>query len=201
MHDMEHMRSGQWYLAGKEAATRHAEVRQLLADFNTLANTDLERSQALLRELFPTGEVPDIWPPLHLEFGVNTRFGPGCYMNFNCTILDIAQVTVGPRSLFGPGCQLITVEHPVADHAMRAQGWERARPITIGEDCWFGAGCIVLPGVTVGDRCVVAAGSVVTSDIPADSLAAGVPAQVKRSLIGAPLERDELRDDELPKRQ
>lgn len=84
MHDMEDMRSGRWYLAGEEAATRHAEVRRLLADFNALANTDLERSQALLRELFPTGEVPDIWPPLHLEFGVNTRFGPGC-RSASCT--------------------------------------------------------------------------------------------------------------------
>lgn len=83
--------------------------------------------------------------------------------------------------LFGPGCQLITVEHPVNDHAERAEGWERARPIRIGEDCWFGAGVLVLPGVTVGDRVVVAAGSVVTRDIPSDSLAAGAPAEVKRS--------------------
>lgn len=103
-------------------------------------------------------------------------------MNFNCVILDIAEVTVGARTLFGPGCQLITVGHPVQDHQMRAEGWERAQPISIGDDCWFGAGAMVMPGVTVGDRCVVAAGSVVTRDVPSDSLVAGVPAEVKRRL-------------------
>lgn len=181
MHDMERMRSGQWYIPGAEAAARHREVRELIREFNGLANTDPERSRELLRGLFPHGALPDVWPPLHLEFGSNTRFGEGCFMNFNCTILDIAEVAVGARTLFGPGCQLITAEHPVDDHVERAQGWERARPIRIGEDCWFGAGVIVLPGVTVGDRVVVAAGSVVTRDIPSDSLAAGVPAEVKRS--------------------
>lgn len=181
MHDLEHMRSGRWYLPGEEAGARHKVVRRLIQEFNGLANTDQARSQELLRELFPHGDVPDIWAPLHLEFGINTTFGPGCYLNFNCTILDIAEIHVGAGTLFGPGCQLITVEHPVSDHRKRAEGWERARPITIGKDCWFGAGAMVMPGVTIGDRCVVAAGSVVTRDVPDGTLVAGVPAEVKRA--------------------
>ena len=84
-------------------------------------------------------------------------------------------------TLFGPGCQLITVEHPL-DPDDRAAGWERAKPITIGENCWFGAGAMVMPGVHIGDRCVVAAGAVVTRDLPDDSLAAGVPAVVKQNI-------------------
>ena len=180
MHVLERMRSGQWYLSGEEAAARHKEVRRLIQEFNGLANTDPARSQELLRGLFPHGEIPDIWPPLHLEFGLNTTFGPNCFMNFNCVILDIAEVTVGEGTLFGPGCQLITVEHPVDDHEKRTAGWERARPITIGKNCWFGAGAMVMPGVTIGDNCVIAAGSVVTRDVPDGALVAGVPAKIKR---------------------
>lgn len=181
MHDMDRMRSGRWYLPGGAVPARqHARTFALTREFNALGNTDPARARELLAELFPGGAVPEIWAPLHLEFGVNTRFGEGCFMNFNCVILDIAEVTIGARTLFGPGCQLITVGHPVEDAAKRAEGWERALPITIGEDCWFGAGAMVMPGVTIGDRVVVAAGAVVTRDVPSDCLVAGVPAEVKR---------------------
>lgn len=168
-----------WYMP--EETERHRQVRELLREFNGLANTDPERSRNLLQGLFPNSEVPTLWPPLHLELGENTHFGPGCFVNFNCTILDLADVTIGAGTLIGPGCQLITVEHPL-EHGPRAEGWERARPIEIGRDCWLGAGAIVLPGVRIGDRCVVAAGAVVTRDVPANSLVAGVPAEVKRTL-------------------
>ena len=97
-------------------------------------------------------------------------------------ILDVAEVTVGERSLFGPGCQLITVEHPVNDADARAAGWERGRPITIGDNCWFGAGAMVMPGVTIGDNCVIAAGAVVAKDVPDNMLVGGVPAKPIRSL-------------------
>ncbi|MDO5537089.1 MAG: DapH/DapD/GlmU-related protein, partial [Desulfovibrionaceae bacterium] len=93
---------------------------------------------------------------------------------------------------FGPRCQIYTPQHP-ASYLLRRKTVETARPVTIGEDCWFGAGVIVCPGVTIGDRCIIAAGSVVTHDIPADSLAAGIPAVVKRTL--APGEREALRRD------
>lgn len=103
-------------------------------------------------------------------------------MNFNCVILDIAIVTIDARTLFGPGCQLITVEHPVDNAQQRADSWERGRPITIGGSCWFGAGAIVLPGVTTGDNCVIPAGAVVNKDIPANTLVAGIPARTIRSI-------------------
>ncbi|WP_249399765.1 sugar O-acetyltransferase [Corynebacterium qintianiae] len=174
-----------WYLP--QPNPQHQVTWEFVREFNALSNTDPARARELLRLMFPNSEnPPDIWAPLHLELGVNTSFGEGCYMNFNCTILDIAPVTVGARTLFGPGCQLIAVGHPVDDHAKRAEGWEIAHPITIGDDCWFGAGAMVMPGVSGGDRCVVAAGSVVTRDIPSGSMAAGVPAVVKRALPPSP---------------
>ncbi|WP_309485263.1 sugar O-acetyltransferase, partial [Corynebacterium sanguinis] len=174
--------TGSWYLPDdSEASAQHQAMRELLREFNAQANTS--PANDLLRRIFPNSEhVPEVWAPLHLEFGVNTRFGKDCFLNFNCVILDIAPVTIGAGTLFGPGCQLITVGHPVDDHAKRAAGWEIAHPITIGDNCWFGAGAMVRPRVTIGDNCVIAAGSVVTGDVPANSLVAGVPAVVKRSL-------------------
>ena len=182
---MDDMRSGRWYLpGGEESNAQHARTFALTREFNALGNTDPARAQKLLAEIFPGGATPEVWAPLHLEFGVNTTFGEGCFLNFNCTILDIAKVTIGARTLFGPGCQLITVGHPVDDAEMRAAGWEQAKPIVIGDDCWFGAGAMVMPGVRIGNRCVIASGAVVTRDVPDDSLVAGVPGEVKRSLRG-----------------
>ena len=179
---MEQMRSGQWYLpGGEEADAQHARTWELMRQVNALGNTDQPRAEELLRQVFSNSEhVPGLFAPLQVEFGLNTRFGKGCFMNFNCVILDIAEVTIGDGSMFGPGCQLITVGHPVEDAVKRAEGWEIAKPVRIGKDCWFGAGAMVMPGVTVGDRCVVAAGTVVTKDVPDDCLVAGVPGVVKR---------------------
>lgn len=181
---MDTQRSDQWYIPGSaDANAQHAATFALTREFNALGNTNLTRATELLSQMFsPASATPEIWAPLHLEYGVNTTFGEGCFLNFNCVILDIAPVTIGSGTLFGPGCQLITVEHPVNNAQQRADGWERGRPITIGKNCWFGAGAIVLPGVTIGDNCVIAAGAVVNKDIPANTLVAGVPARTIRSL-------------------
>lgn len=181
---MDAERSGTWYVPGSdESRAQHQATFELTREFNALGNTDPARARELLSHMFAPGSAaPEIWSPLHLEYGVNTTFGPGCFMNFNCVILDIAEITIGEGTLFGPACQLITVEHPVEDVRQRAEGWERARPITIGQHCWFGAGAIVLPGVTIGDNCVIAAGAVVAKDVPAGSLVGGVPARVIRQI-------------------
>lgn len=181
---MADMRSGQWYLPdSEEAQEQHRVTWERTREFNALGNTDPVRAQELLGAMFsPQSAVPEVLGPLHLEFGVNTTFGEGCFLNFNCVILDIAEITIGAGSMFGPACQLITVGHPVDDAAKRAEGWERAQPITIGRNCWFGAGAMVMPGVTIGDNCVIAAGAVVTKDVAAGSLVAGVPARVKREI-------------------
>jgi maltose O-acetyltransferase len=96
-------------------------------------------------------------------------------------VLDVAQVTIGSRTLFGPSVQIYTATHPM-DHQQRASGLEYAKPITIGEDVWIGGGAIICPGVTIGHRSVIGAGSVVTKDIPPDVFAAGNPCRVLRTL-------------------
>ena len=178
------LRASRWYRPGSdEIDDAHRAVWERMRELNSLGNTDRLRAREILAEIFALGSaVPGVFAPLYVEFGVNTTFGEGCFINYNCVILDVAEVTVGERSLFGPGCQLITVEHPVNDADARAAGWERGRPITIGDNCWFGAGAMVMPGVTVGDNCVIAAGAVVAKDVPDNMLVGGVPAKPIRSL-------------------
>ena len=178
------LRASRWYTPGSdELDEAHRAVWERTRELNALGNTDPARAKELLAEIFAPGSaVPGLFAPLHVEFGVNTTFGEDCFVNYNCVILDVAEVTVGKRTLFGPGCQIITVEHPVNDAQARAGGWERGRPVTIGDNCWFGAGAMVLPGVTIGDNCVIAAGAVVAKDVPENSLVGGVPAKLIRSL-------------------
>lgn len=109
---MDAERSGDWYLPGsEESQTQHLKTFTLTREFNALGNTDPVRTQELLSQLFaPGSSTPEIWGPLHPEYGVNTTFGSGCFMNFNCVILDIARITIGEGTLFGPACQLITVQ-------------------------------------------------------------------------------------------
>ena len=102
-------------------------------------------------------------------------------MNYDCIMLDGGYIRIGKHTLIGPHCQFYTPQHPM-DYVERREEKETAYPITIGEDCWLGGNVVVCPGVTIGNRCIIAAGSVVAKDIPDDSLAAGVPAVVKRSL-------------------
>jgi maltose O-acetyltransferase len=108
--------------------------------------------------------------------------GEKVFFNFNCVALDVAKVTIGSRTLFGPNVQIYTATHPM-NHAERASGLEFAKPISIGEDCWIGGSVVICPGVNIGDRTVIGAGSVVTKNIPPDVFAAGNPCRVIRSLI------------------
>ena len=96
-------------------------------------------------------------------------------------MLDVNKVTIGDHTLFGPNVQIYTATHPM-DYKVRQVWLEMGYPITIGSDVWFGGGAIICPGVTIGDRSVIGAGSVVTRDIPADSFAAGNPCKVIKSL-------------------
>ena len=104
------------------------------------------------------------------------------YFNFNCVVLDVAQVTIGSRTMFGPNVQIYTATHPM-NYKERTSGVEYAKPIIIGADVWIGGNAVICPGVEIGDRTVIGAGSVVTKNIPADVFAAGNPCKVIRSLV------------------
>ncbi len=147
---------------------------------------DPEARCALLKELFgATGEWAYVEPNFRCDYGFNIRVGENFYANYDCIMLDSAPITIGAECMFGPRVSLITATHPV-EALVRSPGegqvGEYAQPITIGDRVWLGAGVIVNPGVTIGEGAVVASGAVVTRDIPPYTLAAGVPAVVKKEL-------------------
>jgi len=114
----------------------------------------------------------------HCDYGFNISLGAGVFLNFNCVILDVVEVTIADRTQIGPGVQILTADHP-RDAATRRSGLEFGRPIRIGRNVWIGGGAIILPGVSIGDNAVIGAGSVVTRDVPAGVTAFGNPARLR----------------------
>ena len=176
MTEREKMCSGQWYWPGDEELTA---ARRRAADLcrraNLLPPDREEERMELLRPLFAkTGAEFYINPSFCCDYGFHITLGEDFYANYNLVILDCAPVTFGDRVMVGPNCAFYTPIHPM-DAARRATGTERAEPITVGSDVWFGGNVTVLPGVTIGDGAVIGAGSVVTRDVPAGMFAAGNP--------------------------
>ena len=155
--------------------------RDLCLLLNATREDQKEERQRLLAELF--GKETDAWvqPPFFCDYGANIVLGTKVFFNFNCVVLDVAPVTIGSNVLFGPSVQIYTAIHPISA-AERRKWLESAKPITIGSDVWVGGGAILCPGVSIGDRSVIGAGSVVTRDIPSDVIAAGNPARIIRAL-------------------
>lgn len=120
-------------------------------------------------------------PPFSIDYGCNISIGKRFYANFNLTILDCAIVTIGDRVAFGPNVSIFAATHET-EVASRRQNIEFAKPVTIGDDCWIGGHVVVLPGVTIGEGCTIAAGAIVSKDIPPWSVAAGMPAKVVKTV-------------------
>ena len=154
-----------------------------LYTFNQTRPTELERRQALLREMFAeVGENCYIEPPLHTNFGGrHVHFGRQVYANFNLTLVDDTHIYVGDCTMFGPNVVVATAGHPILPE-LREQGYQFNMPVHFGRNCCLGAGVIVLPGVTIGDNVVVGAGSVVTKDLPDNVVAVGNPCRVLREV-------------------
>jgi maltose O-acetyltransferase len=166
----------------KQLAGERLKARLLIKELNDTREDQAEERRRILQALIPNAGA-DLWlqPPFYCDYGTNMRVGEKVFFNFNCVVLDVAQVTIGSRSLFGPNVQIYTATHPL-NYKERALGLEYGKPITVGEDVWIGGGAVICPGVTIGDRSIIGAGSVVTKDIPADVFAAGNPCKVIRLL-------------------
>ena len=160
-----------------------ARARDLCQTLNATTETQQDERRRILRELFDTGG-DTVWmqPPFFCDYGSNIELGERVFFNVNCIVLDVCRVRIGSFSLFGPAVQIYTPMHPF-DAAQRRKE-EFGKPVTIGDDVWVGGGAIILPGVTIGSRTVIGAGSVVTRDVPEGVFAAGNPCRVIRE-IGA----------------
>ena len=181
--EKEKMLAGELYdpLDGQLSEER-VKARLLLQQLNnSCEDYPIERGR-IIKELIPNaGEGLWLQPPFYCDYGYNIIVGEKVFFNFNCVVLDVMPVTIGSRTLFGPNMQIYTATHPL-NYKERARGLESAKPITIGEDVWVGGSVVICPGVTIGDRSVIGAGSVVTRDIPAGVFAAGNPCRVIREL-------------------
>lgn len=182
-----------------ELVEKKLKAHRLSQEFNVLFEEDSQKRSAILKELLEEiGEGTFMLGPIHFHYGCHTKIGAHCFMNFNFTVQDDARVTIGNHNNFGPNVTIVTPLHPMLAQERRglicSDSKERflcyAKPVTIGNDCWFGANVVVCPGVTIGDNCVIGAGSVVTRDIPSNSFAAGVPARIIRKIT----EQDSIRN-------
>ena len=168
-----HKLSAQYSATGEDETEIRAElIRQMLAEF---------------------GEGSFLQGPVFFHYGRHTKIGRRCFFNYNLTIQDDAPVVIGDDNNFGPNLTIVTPVHPMLPEERRfmldGNGVPKhfcyAKPVRIGNDCWFGANVVVCPGVTIGDGCVIGAGSVVTRDIPPLSFAAGNPCRVIREITEA----------------
>lgn len=180
--EYEKMRSQElYYFSDPEIHASLVHAKKVCARLRSMTICDEDYRQ-VIEELIPgIPQSTTICPPFHCDHGTGIILGENVFMNYDCIMLDGGYIRIGKHTLIGPHCQFYTPQHPM-DYVERREEKETAYPITIGEDCWLGGNVVVCPGVTIGNRCIIAAGSVVTKDIPNDSLAAGIPAVVKRSL-------------------
>jgi len=181
--EKEKMLAGKYYDANDtQLREERINAKLLMKAFSDTSADQYEEKMKILKKLVPNGgDGLYIEPPFYCDYGSNIITGEKVYFNFNCVVLDGMRITIGNRALFGPNVQIYTACHPI-DYEERAAGLEFSRPIIIGDDVWVGGSAVICPGVTIGDRCIIGAGSVVTKDIPSDTVAAGNPCKVIRSL-------------------
>jgi len=167
--------------ADPELAAARARARDLCQALNATRDAEQQERGKILRELFGSGG-DTVWmqPPFFCDYGSNIKLGERVFFNFNCVVLDVCPVLIGSFTLFGPAVQIYTPMHPLNAEQRRRE--EFGRPVEIGSDVWVGGGAIILPGVRIGSRALIGAGSVVTRDIPQGVFAAGNPCRVIRKI-------------------
>lgn len=183
MTELEKMDAGLEYcFFDKEVVARKENALRMCCAFNAIDPIDYDAQQASIKKLFgSTGKNVYIQPNFNCDYGKNIHVGEDFLTNYNVTILDIAPVHIGDYVMIGPNTLISTVGHPLSPQGRREKKANSA-PVTIGNDVWIGGNCTVLPGVTIGNNVIIAAGAVVTKDIPDNCIVAGVPARMVRDL-------------------
>ena len=173
------MLAGDLYDPGDpELVAMRKAAQQRMRDYNaTVYGEDAVRAE-ILGEMLGSWNGAVIRPPFFVDYGVHIHFGPGCFVNYGCVMLDVCEIRIGARAQIGPAVQLLSADHP-REAAARGTGLENGRPIVLGADVWIGGGAIVLPGVTVGEGAIVGAGAVVTRDVAPGATVMGNPARPK----------------------
>lgn len=180
--EREKMLAGELYDAlDPELISARERAHDLCLALNATRDGEADARRRIMRELFAAGgDTAWLQPPFFCDFGTNIELGERVYFNFNCVVLDVCRVRIGDFSFLGPGVQIYTPLHPM-DAAQRRHS-EYGKPVEIGADVWVGGGAIILPGVRIGSRAVIGAGSIVTRDVPEGVLAVGNPCRVVREI-------------------
>lgn len=183
MSEREKMLRGELYdPLDPELCADRRRARLLCLELNNTRDDETQERARLIRALIPAaGRGTWLQPPFHCDYGTNITLGDKVFFNFNCVVLDVAPVRIGSSVLFGPAVQIYAATHPLRA-AERRTGLEAGKPVEIGDEAWIGGGAIICPGVRIGARSVIGAGSVVTRDIPDDVFAAGNPCRIVRPI-------------------
>ncbi len=182
MTERQRMLAGELYdPLDAELTSARERARDFCQALNATREAEQEVRRRILSELFAKGgETVIMQPPFYCDYGSNIELGQRVFFNFNCVVLDVCPVRIGDFTLFGPAVQILTPMHPFNADLRRKQ--EFGKPVEIGSDVWVGGGALILPGVRIGSRTIIGAGSVVTRDIPDGVLAAGNPCRVIREI-------------------
>ncbi|HNR14503.1 MAG TPA: sugar O-acetyltransferase [Thermodesulfobacteriota bacterium] len=165
-----------------QLSSERSRARLLFKALNDTRDDQQSERARLIKELIPLAGR-DVWiePPFYCDYGSNITLGNKVFFNFNCVVLDVAPVRIGSGVFFGPSVQIYAATHTM-NSAGRKAGLELGKPVEIGDDVWIGGGVIICPGVWIGDRTVIGAGSVVTRSIPEGVFAAGNPCRLIRTI-------------------
>ena len=170
------------FLADEDDWVEMKRARRLTQSLNTIDRSDFDGIRAIVNELFgQSDETTFVNPPFYCDYGSNIFVGKNCFINYNCTMLDNARITMGDNCLLAPNVSIYTAGHTLYPD-LRNMGYEYGVAVTIGDNVWIGGNTVICPGVHIGSNCVIGAGSVVTKDIPDWSLAAGNPCRVIRQI-------------------
>lgn len=169
------------YIADEAVMEEQKRCRKILQQLNFADRSDFEQITEVVKELLGKSEGAWINPPFYCDYGSHIEVGKNFYANYNCTIIDVAKVKIGENCFMAPNVAIYTAGHPIYPDTRNSM-FEYGKEVTIGDNVWLGGNVVVCPGVHIGDNVVIGAGSVVTKDIPAWSVAVGNPCRVIRRI-------------------
>lgn len=181
MTNAERRDKGMVYISDEQVFAEMAECKKKLKKLNEIDRWEYEQINIAAKDVIPNSQNLFVIPPFYCEYGTHISIGKNFFANYNCVMIDVAEIKIGDNCMFGPNVSLYTPCHPI--HPItRNSGYECGKSITIGNNVWVGGSVCILPGVHIGNNVVIGAGSVVTSDIPDMVVAVGNPCRVIRKI-------------------